>query len=380
MIIGTEASVILGNSGIETYTRELFKALANEFQHDTYVAVTLQRRKEAVANILGNVKNIEIRNKLVHDLVFGEAFRTLAKFVQKMQWQCGSYGLDVVHFTSHFRYFPTKAPIVVTVHDLFPLDETLNIEEQARREFKQSIKSFIDNACAIVTPSLWVKNKVIEMYPQVQNSVFVTPLAAGKPFEVVDVDWDLLQTLGLKKYQQPFVFVGRVDERKNIGRIIKAYSALPEKYRIEFPLLLCVSGVPKYIQQLQMEYAAELKLPTVFLHVGLPTTTIVHALNAAYALVFPSLMEGFGLPALEAMRCGCPVITSNTTSLPEVCESAALYVNPYDEQSIVQQMLYIIENLEYREIMVQNSLEQAKKFSWQQTARLTYEVYKNIVQ
>lgn len=378
MKIGTEGTVLLGNSGIETYTREVVKALASRYIHDTHIVIGLKRRKEAVASIL-NTPSIEIRNTLVHDLLLGEALRPVAKVIQQKQWSSSLKNLDIVHFMSHFRFFTTGVKSVVTVHDLFPLDTTLDISPGMRSDFLHAIHKHISQAVAFLTPSEWVRNALIEFSPSIESRVYVTPLAAGKPFDVVDIDWEVLKPLGITTEEKPFVFVGRVDQRKNIGRILEAYSALPLSYQQNHPLVLCCSGTGKEIQEFQKKYSTVLASPHVHLHLYLPTHTIVHILNAAYALVFPSTMEGFGLPVLEAMRCGCPVITSNVTSLPEVGGTAALYVNPLDTDSLVTQLKYIVEHPGVQQEMVQKSLTQATKFSWDQTAQLTHAVYEQLI-
>ncbi len=100
--------------------------------------------------------------------------------------------------------------------------------------------------------------------------------------------------------------------------------------------------------------------------------------SSAQLLAYPSLYEGFGLPPLEAMACGCPVVTSNTSSLPEVVGEAGLMVNPYDIDSLAQAMRQVLTDSELRDNMVRKGLEQSKRFSWEKAAEQTLEVYKKV--
>ena len=95
-------------------------------------------------------------------------------------------------------------------------------------------------------------------------------------------------------------------------------------------------------------------------------------------MVYPSLYEGFGLPPLEAMACGCPVVTSGTSSLPEVVGEAGIMVNPYDIDSLAQAMRQVLTDTELRDNMIRKGLEQSKRFSWEKTAEQTLEVYNKV--
>jgi glycosyltransferase involved in cell wall biosynthesis len=112
----------------------------------------------------------------------------------------------------------------------------------------------------------------------------------------------------------------------------------------------------------------------------LPNEDLVMLYNTAEAFVFPSLYEGFGLPVLEAMACGCPVITTKEGSLPEVAGDAALYVDAYDVDNIAEGIRNVFSNKRLREELSEKGLEQAKKFSWKETARETLQVYEKLMQ
>ena len=105
---------------------------------------------------------------------------------------------------------------------------------------------------------------------------------------------------------------------------------------------------------------------------------LAHYYSSAALLAYPSLYEGFGLPPLEAMACGCPVVTSNVSSLPEVVGGAGIMANPYDTDSLAQAMRRVLTDDKLRDDMVRKGLEQAKRFSWEKAARETLEVYSKV--
>jgi len=109
-----------------------------------------------------------------------------------------------------------------------------------------------------------------------------------------------------------------------------------------------------------------------------PDEDLVKIYNAADLFVFPSIYEGFGLPPLEAMACGCPVITSNTSSLPEVVGDAGVMVDPYDDKTLADEMHRILSNNGFKTELSKKSLERAELFSWRQTAKETWKVYEEV--
>jgi glycosyltransferase involved in cell wall biosynthesis len=171
-----------------------------------------------------------------------------------------------------------------------------------------------------------------------------------------------------------FLYIGRQDPYKNLQRLITAFSALPHKNDYELwlagpydqrysPLLeiqtqeLGINHLVKFLN-----YVSYNELPTI--------------INQAIALVFPTLWEGFGLPVLEAMACGTPVITSNISSIPEVAGDAAILINPYNPAEITAAMQAIIHDSELRKQLSEKGLKRANQFSWEKTGLATVEVLK----
>ena len=173
-----------------------------------------------------------------------------------------------------------------------------------------------------------------------------------------------------------FLYLGRPDPYKNLSGLIEAFAAMPDQ---DYHLAIAGSADPRFTPQLQQQaellgIAHRLKWLNYLDYAELPVV-----ISNAIALVFPTLWEGFGLPVLEAMACGTPVITSNLASLPEITGDAALLVDPYRTEEITSAMVKIAEDKKMRSQLQKLSLQQAQKFSWQKTGELTKEVLKQFL-
>ncbi|MDB9438098.1 glycosyltransferase family 1 protein [Dolichospermum lemmermannii CS-548] len=171
-----------------------------------------------------------------------------------------------------------------------------------------------------------------------------------------------------------FLYIGRQDPYKNLQRLITAFSALP--HRNDYELWLAGPYDKRYspLLEIQTQELGISHLVKFLNYVSYDELPII--INQAIALVFPSLWEGFGLPVLEAMACGTPVITSNISSLPEVAGDAAILINPYNPGEITAAMTTIINDSETRKQLSEKGLKRANQFSWEKTGLATVEVLK----
>ena len=179
---------------------------------------------------------------------------------------------------------------------------------------------------------------------------------------------------GFQPYPPPglpekfFLFVGAIKERKNVYGIVKAFSSLKSEKRVEPKLVLAGHGKGQYYEKI-IRFVKENGLSEKVIFLGqVSDGELSYLYRRAEALVYPSFIEGFGLPILEAMSCGLPVITSTVSSLPEVAGGAALLVDPYDTEAIAEAMVQIIGDPVLRERLIAAGYKQAEKFSWEKTA------------
>lgn len=174
--------------------------------------------------------------------------------------------------------------------------------------------------------------------------------------------------------QRPYVmYTGGIDHRKNIDRLIRAYARLPQDVRQQHQLVVVCKAHPGDIQALEAQaFQAGLAKDELIMTGFVPEQDLVILYNACKLFVFPSWHEGFGLPALEAMRCAKAVIASNTSSLPEVVGLQEALFDPYDESDMAAKMLQVLEDAGFRKRLEQHGWQQGQRFNWDHTAQRTW--------
>ena len=298
---------------------------------------------------------------------------------------------DLIHypyFSPFFLTLPSKplAPSVVTIHDLIPvkypnyflagLKGRLRWERQKRRLKK--IK-------AIFTDSQIWRQEINRLTGFPKEKIFSIPLAADKEFRKLpcpEMNGGNFSGEIKEKYQLPetfLLYVGDVNWNKNIPGLIRAFAAVIKQAQIEIKLVLVGKAfLNKELKEtkelLQLIKLLDLNNKIMFLGY-VPTEDLVAIYNLAAVYCQPSFDEGFGLPVLEAMACGCPVVAAKTGSLPEVCGGAAVMVDPDSINSIAEGIKQAIEN---RKKLSKKGFKQSRQFSWQKTARQTIKVYEKI--
>lgn len=264
----------------------------------------------------------------------------------------------------------SKCRFVVTVHDLIPLRFprrnsllTLYCRYYLPQVLAQSQHIICDSKTTArdIQNFLGISTKKITAIPLAYNS---------DHFRLLTID-----NQEINQNHPYFLYIGRHDPYKNLHRLIDAFAAIHNSQ--DYQLWIVGISDQRYTPKLKIQ-ADELGLSKQIKFLDyVPYNQLPTIINQAIALVFPSLWEGFGLPVLEAMACGTPVITSNISSLPEVAGEAALLVNPYNTKEITNAMQTIAEDSKLRSHLSNLSLEQAKQFSWQKTGQATKEILEN---
>jgi alpha-1,3-rhamnosyl/mannosyltransferase len=286
--------------------------------------------------------------------------------------------IDLFHATDHHIPRLAGTPVVANVMDLIPLLHpewaAANLRSLKNWLFTRTVRS----ADHIVTISEYSKRDLIEHLGITPNRISVTPLGVSPeyfeemPQPMVD---QALATLGI----QPgfFLFVGTLQPRKNLARVLQAHKSLPATMRRQHPLVI-VGRTGWKSEDLLAELDALERRGEGRRFEYLPGKTVRALLQSASALVFPSLYEGFGLPVIEAFASRCPVITSNTTSLPEVAGDAALLVDPMQTDAIAAAMRELVEQPENTAQRVERGLQRALHYSWEACAARTLDVYRRV--
>jgi glycosyltransferase involved in cell wall biosynthesis len=182
-----------------------------------------------------------------------------------------------------------------------------------------------------------------------------------------------------RRYSLPehfIFFTGSLEPRKNLKNLIQAYSGLDKRIRKDIKLVL--AGFKGWQNKEIMALLRKVKSDVFYL--GYVSDAALRDLyNLATLFVYPSFYEGFGLPPLEAMACGCPVVVSNAASLPEVCGGAAYYVDPYNIESIAEGIHKVLTDEALRQSLIEKGLERAKLFSWEKSAKKHIEVFDEVL-
>ena len=323
------------NSGIDKYSHEIAKRV--------------------------DIQKIETRRYLS----LSEAFR-LARLIGRQD--------DIVHLPNQdfARYAVfVKKPFIVTVHDLFRMCLGFNGETISERMLLKLDTRCLRRASHIITVSHNTKNDLIK-YLKIPVGR-ITVIYNG-------IDRRVFKPYREKPLDKPYIiYVGSERPRKNLGRLFEAFAVLKK----DFPdLKLVKAGTYGRSEEYRKQSMQQLKnlditRDAIFLDY-IPDIELARYYSSAILLAYPSLYEGFGLPPAEAMACGCPVVTSNISSLPEVVGDAGLLVDPYSTQSLAQAMRRVLTEDKLRDEMIVKGLEQAKKFSWEKTIEQTLEVYDKV--
>lgn len=364
------------HSGIGTYTRELVMAMSKLDPLSEFHIFTRLNRACQLEQAFCGFENIRIREALPDKKILGNRMKPLVKKVISGIWKELSTSVDVLHFTEPVHFHKEVSNAVVTLHDFIRLNHSSFPEKQ---RLKYMTASIIGNSRRIIVPSHYVKKELSRLFPGSACKVDVIYEGAKRLFSPQPASAGILSKYGIP-FQKPFFLsVGRIEQRKNLHNQLSAYHLLPENIRRNTGFVMIGNGSPRDVEELS-NLAARLGITgSVHLLQGVPDEDLVHFYNAALALLFVSFSEGFGLPLVEAMNCGCPSIISNVTSLPEVAEDTALLTDPTDLSGIASCMRKLCDDQALRMELGRKSLERAKTFSWEEAARETLLAYDHAV-
>jgi glycosyltransferase involved in cell wall biosynthesis len=285
-------------------------------------------------------------------------------------------GSEIVHATNPAAIPPAASGqrLVVTVHDLAFEYHPGMFPRSWRYTYRLGLRAAVARADAIVTPSRNTAEDLLSRTRVDPARLHVVPLAASIGVAGEDAD----PTLARLKVREPYVlFVGTLEPRKNLVRLIRAYRRVAAT---GLPHALVLAGPLGWHHDALMREIA-LSGPGEIVMTGAVSERDLDALyRAAAAFVYPSLYEGFGLPVIEAMVRGIPTVASNTSAVPEVAGDATLGVNPRSVREIAQAIESVLTDLDLAERLAKRGRRQAERFSWDETARLTLQVYDRVLE
>ncbi len=354
MRIGLDVRMI-GNSGIGTTIQELL----NQFSPE--------QKKDLV--LLGNSAESPDRAcvyKQVPYPIYG----------LKQHWAYGRLlnkaRLNLYHMPHYDVPYSYRGPLVVTVHDLihylFPQYST----KPLTRLYSNMMLHHVTRAAShIITVSENTKRDLLNAFPRAAEKTTVLYPAVDRAF--APVKGAALQDVLVYYRLLPgyLLYIGNLREGKNTRRLLRSYERLAAEKNDLPPLVLAGrNSLP------DLKFSPD--NPRIRYLGEVPAEDLPALYSGASLFVFPSLYEGFGLPPLEAMACGTPVITSSVASLPEVCGDAAMYVDPLSERDIAEKIWSLCESLKAREVLRSKGFERVKNFSWSRFADGTWKIYEDV--
>ncbi|WP_322091648.1 glycosyltransferase family 4 protein [Paraburkholderia bannensis] len=387
--------------GIGRYTMNFSLGVArNRGPHEVLVALSglfpesIEPIRAAFEGILPQ-ENIRVWHAPgpVRELVVGDDVRRHVAELAREAF-IASLQPDVVHICSLFEdpadnsvasinLFDRVTPVTVSFYDLIPFLNpnqyfagNAGYEKYYRRRLE-----IVQHAGALLAISEYARQEGIEHLGLPEDRIINASTAIEPKFRPLDVDQNIASQL-LKKFgidRKFILYTGGSDGRKNLPRLIQAYGQLPEALQREHQLLFAGRILQQDIDNLQgVARAAGLSRDALKFTGYISDEDLVYLFNLCHLFVFPSWHEGFGLPILEAMACGAPSIGSNTSSLPEVIGLADAMFDPLDVTAISDKMAQVLQDQEMRTRLREHGLEQAKKFSWDETARRSIAVWERL--
>ena len=329
----------------------------------------------------GNWVNIKTCNGFFSDSAFVQSpLADMNAYEAKIVWQEIAKGLisapgnpDLIHSHNFSAPNTGKIPLVYTVHDLAFWDIPQASTETNRLVCQDGILEALKYADAFIFPSIFTQSRFLNFFEDIlseNKQSYKVVYWAGR-FPKISEPKSFLK-------DSPWLFVGSLDPRKNIHNLLQAFDLYWEKSRQKRKLL--IAGPLGWKTGNEMTQIEAFSKQGRAKHLGyLQDTDLKTHYRNAFALVWPSFYEGFGLPVVEAMSQGTPVITSNRTSLPEVGGKAAIYCNPDSIDSIAEAMIRVETEEEKYQDRSRQSIEQSKQFSWQDTALELLKFYQDVI-
>lgn len=385
MKIGIDARFLTHpqKGGFKTYTENLILALAEVDTVNEYV-LYLDRNPDR-DTLLPDKQNFTyqvVSNPLPF---FGMVWREQSQIPR----QANKDQLDLFHSPCLSAPLRIGCPYIVTIHDMiwaspYKFGSNGSGPASARRKFQEWYYQFIPRlaarrALAIITVSEFSKASIMEHLSISADRIFVTHEAASPAYRPLSDRTQIEETFGKYAFTGKYILaIGSADPRKNILTLLQAYALLPGRLRDEFQLVIVWNH--GYLTNSMEDKILQLGLKGRVRFLEWVTNEDLLALyNAAAVFVFPSLYEGFGLPLIEAMACGTPVVAADNSSIPEIVAQAALLTLAQDPDGMAEKISLVLSDENIRTRLITRGFERAASFSWKLCASQTVKIYEEAV-
>jgi len=360
-------SVGTGLGGNESYATNLIEALAEIDQVNRYTLYVTKR--VAVERFSNRWPNFSVRSTLPHT--------PLIRIPLTLSGELRRNPVDVLHVQFTSPPF-SPCPVVVSIHDLSFEHLPQTFKWRSRKQLRITVRRSAREASQVIALSEYARNDIVNTYQVNPEKISAIPLAAAAHFRPIRNEEKLQgvrQTYGIDG--EYILSVGAIQPRKNLDRLVSAYSRLRRaKPEVKLPKLV-LAGKCAWLYDETLRAIKELKLSDSVILTGyVPESDLPALYSGALCFIYPSYFEGFGLPPLEAMQCGVPVIVGDQTSLPEVVGDAGVLVDPFDADALAAAIEKVISDSDLRARLSVQGLARAQLFNWRETARQTLAVYR----
>jgi glycosyltransferase involved in cell wall biosynthesis len=363
-------SVGTGLAGNESYITNLIEALAELDTRNRYTLYVT--RREAVERFVDRWPHVTVRRTVPHT--------PLVRIPVILASELRRRPVNLLHVQYTSPPF-APCPVVATIHDLSFEHLPQTFKRRSRMQLRLTVRRTARVAAGLLVPSEHTRRDIIETYKVAPERISVTPLAASPIFRPIQDPREL--NLVRERYGLPgdyVLAVGSIQPRKNLITLISAYSALRrERPGVNLPKLALVGKrawlYDETLREIEKHGLSDLVILTGYV----PESDLPAIYTGAVCFVYPSYFEGFGLPPLEAMQCGTPVIVGDRTSLPEVVGTSGIMVDPFDVDGLAKALARVLDDANLRDELRVKGFARAQRFSWRETARLTLKAYEKAI-
>ncbi len=370
--VALELQPCCGNrSGIGTYTYEIASRLKDDddlhFCGNVFNFCGRNDNSEAL-------KDIDISIIERHIFPYG-VYRRIWNYIPFSYNSFFETKADLSIFFNYIVPPRIKGKTMTTIHDMAYMRFPETLDRKNLYRINKDIGYSVNRSDRILTVSNFSKREIMELLNVSENKISVLPCAAAITRETVDFDEFAVK----HNFQKPYLFyVGTIEPRKNLVRLLKAFEIIKTRHRVPHTLVVAGGkgwGETEFYETLsRLNSKEDVKLIG---YISIKEKSVLY--QNADAFVFPSLYEGFGIPPLEAMQHGCPVVASEVASIPEVCGDAAIYVNPLDEESIAEGLLKVISNDESVKLLKERGFVQGRKYTWESSVEKLKNICKEVL-
>ncbi len=355
-------------SGIGRVEIEIIKRLIEKLEEDKW-EIHLFPGKETVINF-----------KIKNNVIVYENLRKHNSTLKRSIWFSSYYSmknrLNLFHSLDFLGPSWKKGfKLIQTIHDIIPLIFSKEVSYKSLFMCKYIMPFMFKSADYILTFSQNTKNDLLKNYKIKDDKIKVVPLAGRDEFKK-DIPEEKIEKVK-KKYnikKKYFIFTGTLEPKKNVVRIGKAFINIKKKYN---DICLVFAGAKGWNVDELYEIAKDEK--DIIFTGFVPDEDLVPLVKGAFCSLFPSIYEGFGLPVLDAFNAGIPLITSNTSSIPEIAGDAAILIDPLSIEELENAMKIILENDGKRKELIEKGKKQAEKFSWDKTVAEIIKLYEKVM-